>query len=126
MHLRAKLSGLFLFQVNWKFTQRLINRIVGDIVNFNYPLKSMFLQRISERRPHPCITHNKMIMSDQMSELRSNEVKHTFIPASALLAMHSIYIGQLLRPAAAPLIMCIRTRLGAVAIMCDYPHPAQM
>ena len=47
-----------------------------------------------------------------------------FIPASALLAMHSIYIGQLLRPAAAPLIVCMYVHLGGVAIMCDYPHPA--
>ena len=59
-----------------------------------------------------------------MWELRSSEVKQMFIPALALLAMHSIYIGQLLRSAAAPLIMCMHARLGGVAIMCDYPHPA--
>ena len=47
-----------------------------------------------------------------------------FIPASALLAMRSIYIGQLLGPAAAPLIMHQLVRLGGVAIVCDYPHPA--
>ena len=47
-----------------------------------------------------------------------------FFPASALLAMHSIYVGQLLRPAAAPLIICMRVRLGGVAMVCDYPHPA--
>ena len=47
-----------------------------------------------------------------------------FILASVLLAMHSIYIGQLLRPAAAPLIMCMHVCLGGVAIMCDYLHPA--
>ena len=38
--------------------------------------------------------------------------------------MHSIYIGQLLRPAAAPLIMRMRVCLGGVAMVCDYPHPA--
>ena len=47
-----------------------------------------------------------------------------FIPALALLAMRSIYIGELLRPAAAPLIVPMRIRLGGVAIVCDYPHPA--
>ena len=46
-----------------------------------------------------------------------------FIPASALLAMHSIYIGQLLRPAATPLTICMHIRLGGVAMVCDYPHP---
>ena len=59
-----------------------------------------------------------------MWELRSSEVKLTFIPASALLAMRSIYIGQLLGPAAAPLIMRMHTRLGGVAMVCNYPHPA--
>ena len=38
--------------------------------------------------------------------------------------MRSIYLGQLLGPAAAPLIMLMRTRLGSVAMVCDYPHPA--
>ena len=38
--------------------------------------------------------------------------------------MHSIYIGQLLRPAAAPLIVCMRVCLGGVAMVCDYPHLA--
>ena len=38
--------------------------------------------------------------------------------------MHSIYIGQLLRPAAAPLIMRMCAHLGGVAIMFDYLHPA--
>ena len=37
--------------------------------------------------------------------------------------MHSIYIGQLLWPAAAPFIVCMHARLGGVAIMWDYPHP---
>ena len=46
--------------------------------------------------------------------------------ASALLAMHSIYIGQLMRPAAAPLIVRMRLRLGGAAIVCDYPHPAMI
>ena len=40
------------------------------------------------------------------------------------MAMHSIYIGQLVRPAAAPLIVRIRVRLGGVAIIYYYPHPA--
>ena len=57
-------------------------------------------------------------------ELWSIEFKLTFIPASALLAMHSIYIEQLLRPAAAPLIVCMHVCLGGVAMVCDYPHPA--
>ena len=35
-----------------------------------------------------------------------------------------IYIWLQLGPAAAPLIMCMRTQLGGVAIVCDYPHPA--
>ena len=43
-----------------------------------------------------------------------------FIPTSALLAMHSIYIWLQLGPAAAPLIVHMRTRLGGVAIVCDY------
>ena len=47
-----------------------------------------------------------------------------FIPASALLAMHSIYIGQLVQPAAAPLIMCMCVHLGGVAIIYYYLHPA--
>ena len=47
-----------------------------------------------------------------------------FIPASALLAMHSIYIGQLMRPAAAPLIVHMAICLGGVVIICDYLHPA--
>ena len=59
-----------------------------------------------------------------MWELGSSILKLMFILASVLLAMHSIYIGQLLRPAAAPLIMCMHIRLGGVAIICDYPHPA--
>ena len=37
--------------------------------------------------------------------------------------MHSIYIGQLMRPAAALLIMHMGARLGGVAIICDYLHP---
>ena len=57
-------------------------------------------------------------------ELRSSECKLTFIPALALLAMHSIYIGQLLRPTAAPLMVRMCARLEGVAIICDYPHPA--
>ena len=40
------------------------------------------------------------------------------------LAMRSIYIRLRLGPAAAPLIVRMRTRLGGVAIVCDYPHPA--
>ena len=47
-----------------------------------------------------------------------------FIPASALLAMRSIYIQLWLGPAAAPLIVHMRTQLRGVAIVCDYPHPA--
>ena len=46
-----------------------------------------------------------------------------FIPTLALLAMRSIYIGQLLRPAAVPLIVHMRVILGGVAMVCDYPHP---
>ena len=59
-----------------------------------------------------------------MCTIRGAAFKQTFILASALVAMHSIYIGQLLRSAAAPLIVHMRVRLGGVAIMCDYPHPA--
>ena len=47
-----------------------------------------------------------------------------FILALALLAMHSICVGRLLRPAAAPLVVHICVCLGGVAIMCDYLHPA--
>ena len=47
-----------------------------------------------------------------------------FIPALALLAMHSIYIQLQVGPAAAPLIVRMRVRLGGLAIVCDYPHPA--
>ena len=47
-----------------------------------------------------------------------------FILVSALLAMHSTYIGQLLRPVAAPLNVHMRVRLGGVAMICDYQHPA--
>ena len=39
--------------------------------------------------------------------------------------MHSIYIWLRLGLVAAPLIMRMRIRLGGVAIVCDYPHPAQ-
>ena len=38
--------------------------------------------------------------------------------------MHSIYIGQLLRPTGAPLIVCMSIHLGGVAMVCNYPHPA--
>ena len=38
--------------------------------------------------------------------------------------MRSIYIGQLVRPAAALLIVCMHVHLGGVAMVCDYPHPA--
>ena len=47
-----------------------------------------------------------------------------FIPASAPLAMHSIYIGQLVWLVAAPLIVCMHLHLGGVAIVYYYPHPA--
>ena len=50
--------------------------------------------------------------------------KRAFIPASALLAMCSIYIRLWQGPAAAPLIVRMRIRLGGVAMVCDYPHPA--
>ena len=49
-----------------------------------------------------------------------------FIPALALLAMHSIYIWLWLGPAAAPLIMHMHICLGGVAMVCDYLHPAIM
>ena len=48
-----------------------------------------------------------------------------FIPALALLAMYSIYIRLRLGPAAAPLIVHICICLGGVAMVCDYPHPAE-
>ena len=51
-------------------------------------------------------------------------VQLTFIPASALMAMHSIYIGQLVRPAAAPLIVCMCVHLGGLVIINYYPQPA--
>ena len=38
--------------------------------------------------------------------------------------MRSIYIGQLVWPAAAPLIMCMHVHLGGVAIIYYYLHPA--
>ena len=38
--------------------------------------------------------------------------------------MCSIYIGQLVQPAASPLIMCMHVCLGGVAIIYYYPHPA--
>ena len=38
--------------------------------------------------------------------------------------MRSIYIGQLLRPAAAPLIVRMHVHLGGLAIICNYLHPA--
>ena len=38
--------------------------------------------------------------------------------------MHFIYIGQLVQPAAAPLIVCMHLHLGGVAIIYYYPHPA--
>ena len=47
-----------------------------------------------------------------------------FISASALIAMRSIYIGQCLRPAAAPLIVRMHVHLGGVANAYYYPHPA--
>ena len=40
--------------------------------------------------------------------------------------MHSIYIGQLLRPAAVPLIVRMRILLGGVAIVYEYPHLAMV
>ena len=47
-----------------------------------------------------------------------------FIPTSALLAVHSIYIWLRLGPAAAPLIVRMHIRLRGVAIVYDYSHPA--
>ena len=38
--------------------------------------------------------------------------------------MHSIYIQLWLGIAATPLIVHMHVRLGGVAIVCDYPHPA--
>ena len=38
--------------------------------------------------------------------------------------MRSIYIGQLVLPAASPLIMHMRVHLGGVAIIYYYLHPA--
>ena len=45
-----------------------------------------------------------------------------FIPASALLAMHSIYIGQLLRPAAAhvPMFLEGKFSMGTCALCLHY------
>ena len=40
------------------------------------------------------------------------------------MVIHSNYIGQLLRPAAAPLIVHMCIHLGGVAMVCDYLHPA--
>ena len=40
------------------------------------------------------------------------------------MAMHSIYIGQLVWPAAAPLIVRMCVRLVGVAIVYYYLHPA--
>ena len=37
-----------------------------------------------------------------------------FIATSALLGMSSIYIGQLVRATAAPLILCMRAHTGGV------------
>ena len=42
-------------------------------------------------------------------------VKLSFIPASALVGMHSTYIGQLMQSAAAPLILRMHTCIGSVA-----------
>ena len=39
-------------------------------------------------------------------------VKLLFIPASALVGMHSTHIGQLMPSAAAPLILCMRACIG--------------
>ena len=88
---------------------------------------SLLMFHIQQYNAHimACFYTVKFYLSlSSMWELRSGEFKRTFILASALVAMRSIYIGQLLRPAAAPLIVCMRVRLGGVAIMCDYPHPA--
>ena len=40
----------------------------------------------------------------------------TFIPTSALLGMPSIYMGQLVQPAAAPLILRMHVYIRVVAI----------
>ena len=40
------------------------------------------------------------------------------------MAMRSIYIRQLVQPAAAPLIMRMRVHLGGVVIVYCYLHPA--
>ena len=40
------------------------------------------------------------------------------------MAMRSIYIGQIVRPAAAPLIVHMHACLRGVAIIYYYPHPA--
>ena len=42
-------------------------------------------------------------------------VKLSFIPALALLGMHSTYIGQLVRAAAAPLILYMHPYIGKYA-----------
>ena len=47
-----------------------------------------------------------------------------FIPTSALLGMHSIYIGHLVQPATAPLIYHMHVYIGGVAITKYYPYPA--
>ena len=47
-----------------------------------------------------------------------------FIPTSALLGMHSIYIGQLLQPAAAPLILRMHVYIGRVTITKYYLYRA--
>ena len=39
--------------------------------------------------------------------------------------MPSIYIGQLVWPATAPLIVHMRVRIAGMAIIYYYPHPAQ-
>ena len=49
-----------------------------------------------------------------------------FIPASALLAMHSTYIGQLMQPAAASLIVRMCIHLGGVAIMLCLSAPCNV
>ena len=46
------------------------------------------------------------------------------ILALALMAMRSIYIGQLVQPAAAPHIVHMHICLGGVAIIYYYPYPA--
>ena len=42
-------------------------------------------------------------------------VKLSFILASALVGMHSTYLGQIIWSAAAPLILRMRTCIGGVA-----------